>query len=87
MNPLEYLEYFESLIAGQKLSSSPVQRSELELLRSFMPQEREAAKKKQPEDSLQRSSPGLLKTSNFPIFPILTIYSRYPNPHRRTLWA
>lgn len=36
MNALEYLD---SLIAGQKLSSIPVQLSELELLRMFLVQE------------------------------------------------
>lgn len=42
MNPLAYLD---SLIAGQKLSSIPVQLSELELLRIFILQEREANQK------------------------------------------
>lgn len=36
MNPIEYLK---SLIAGQKISSIPVQTSELELLLIFMQQQ------------------------------------------------
>jgi hypothetical protein len=41
--PMTALQYLESLIGGQKLSSIPVQLSELELLKKIM--ESEAAQK------------------------------------------
>jgi hypothetical protein len=42
--PMTALEYLESLIVGQKVSSLPVQPSELALLKKIM--EAEAAEKK-----------------------------------------
>jgi hypothetical protein len=42
--PMTALEYLESLILGQKMSSLPVQTSELALLKKIM--EAEAAEKK-----------------------------------------
>lgn len=42
--PMTAMEYLESLILGQKMSSLPVQPSELKLLKKMM--EAEAAEKK-----------------------------------------